>query len=90
MYGFPIALIKCLKMVCWKVYRTHQREKQIDVYKRQVQGNLEGENMLAGLLAYLVAVYIQGNGALVGINPVSYTHLSISPLDLGISSKGQT
>ena len=33
-----------------------------------VQGNLEGENMLAGLLAYLVAVYIQGNGALVGIN----------------------
>ena len=26
-----------------------------------VQGNLEGENMLAGLLAYLVAVYIQGN-----------------------------
>lgn len=23
-----------------------------------VQGNLEGENMLAGLLAYLVAVYI--------------------------------
>lgn len=33
-----------------------------------VQGNLEGENMLAGLLAYLVAVYIQGNSALVGIN----------------------
>ena len=28
-YGFPIALIKCLKMVCWKLYRTHQREKQI-------------------------------------------------------------